>query len=162
MDYHNVPASQEIQVFKRRWLMLCLFVMYSMSNAFQWIQYSIIENIITKYYGVSPTWVEWTSMVYMISYMILIVPGSWALDKFGLKKCVVAGALGTCLGAWIKVFSTNQSAFLVTFAGQTVVAISQVFVLSVPARLAAVWFGTNEVSSACSIGVFGNQHTSAV
>jgi hypothetical protein len=34
---------------------------------------------------------------------------------------------------------------------------SQVFILSVPARLAAVWFGPNEVSSACSIGVFGNQ-----
>uniref|UniRef100_A0A0A9XGN9 Choline/ethanolamine transporter FLVCR1 n=1 Tax=Lygus hesperus TaxID=30085 RepID=A0A0A9XGN9_LYGHE len=150
-------VNKEIQVYKRRWLMLCLFVMYSMSNAFQWIQYSIIENIITKYYGVSPTWVEWTSMIYMISYMILIVPGSWALDKYGLKKCVVAGALGTCLGAWIKVFSTTQSGFPVTFAGQTVVAISQVFVLSVPARLAAVWFGTNEVSSACSIGVFGNQ-----
>lgn len=41
--------------------------------------------------------------------------------------------------------------------GQTVVACSQVFVLSVPARLAAVWFGPDQVSSACSIGVFGNQ-----
>lgn len=33
----------------------------------------------------------------------------------------------------------------------------QVFILSLPARLAAVWFGLDQVSSACSIGVFGNQ-----
>lgn len=45
----------------------------------------------------------------------------------------------------------------ITFTGQTVVALSQVFVLSVPVRLAAVWFGPNELGSACSIGVFGNQ-----
>lgn len=29
--------------------------------------------------------------------------------------------------------------------------------MSLPARVAAVWFGPNQVSSACSIGVFGNQ-----
>ena len=47
--------------------------------------------------------------------------------------------------------------FLITFLGQTVVAISQVFILSLPARVAAVWFGQKEVSTACSVGVFGNQ-----
>lgn len=67
------------------------------------------------------------------------------------------GALGTAGGSWIKVASASPDRFVVAFVGQTVVAVSQVFILSVPARLAAVWFGQNEVSSACSIGVFGNQ-----
>lgn len=31
------------------------------------------------------------------------------------------------------------------------------FVLSLPARIAAVWFGSGQVSFACSVGVFGNQ-----
>jgi hypothetical protein len=52
--------------------------------------------------------------------------------------------------------------FVVAFVGQTLVAVSQVFILSFPARLAAVWFGPNEVSSACSIGVFGNQVSASV
>jgi hypothetical protein len=47
--------------------------------------------------------------------------------------------------------------FYVAFIGQSIVAVSQVFILSLPAKLAAVWFGPNQVSSACSIGVFGNQ-----
>lgn len=29
--------------------------------------------------------------------------------------------------------------------------------MSLPARVAAVWFGPSQVSSACSLGVFGNQ-----
>lgn len=56
--------------------------------------------------------------------------------------------------------SASPDMFVVAFVGQTLVAMSQVFILSVPARLAAVWFGPNEVSSACSIGVFGNQVSS--
>merc|ERR1712071_149497 len=31
------------------------------------------------------------------------------------------------------------------------------FIMGVPPNVAAVWFGPEQVSSACSIGVFGNQ-----
>jgi len=47
--------------------------------------------------------------------------------------------------------------FYVSFIGQTVVATSQVFILNVPPRLAAIWFGPKQVSTATSLGVFGNQ-----
>lgn len=75
----------------------------------------------------------------------------------GLRVSALLGAFGTCAGAWIKTFSVSPDLFYVTFIGQSVVAVSQVFILSLPARVAAVWFGPNQVSSACSIGVFGNQ-----
>jgi hypothetical protein len=34
-----------------------------------------------RYYGISSTWVDWTSMIYMILYIPLVFPGSWILDK---------------------------------------------------------------------------------
>lgn len=46
--------------------------------------------------------------------------------------------------------------------GQTICAIAQSFTLSVPARLSALWFGPTEISTATSIGVFGNQLGSAI
>lgn len=155
----KVPVQQEAEckVYKRRWLILAIFVIYSTSNAMQWIQYSIIANVVMEYYGVSSTWVDWTSMIYMITYIPLIFPGSWILDRWGLRVACLIGATGTCLGAWIKVASVAPDRFWVAFTGQSVVACSQCFILSVPARLAAVWFGPDQVSSACSIGVFGNQ-----
>ncbi|XP_077265379.1 choline/ethanolamine transporter flvcr2a isoform X1 [Temnothorax americanus] len=153
----SMQPTQEIRVYTRRWQILILFVVYSASNSMQWIQYSIISNIVTKYYNVSDYTVDMTSMIYMITYIPLIFPASYLLDNFGLRWTVIIGAFGTAIGSWIKVFSIAPDRFWVTFVGQTVVAISQTCILSIPARLAAVWFGDNEVSRACGIGVFGNQ-----
>lgn len=62
--------------------MLILFVVYSASNSMQWIQYSIITNIVAKYYGVSMYMVDMTSMIYMITYIPLIFPASYLLNNF--------------------------------------------------------------------------------
>ena len=75
----------------------------------------------------------------------------------GLRLPILLGSFGTMLAAWIKVGSLSPDRFYVTFIGQTVAAVAQIFVLGIPAKLAAVWFGQDQVSSACAIGVFGNQ-----
>ncbi|XP_013188527.1 uncharacterized MFS-type transporter C09D4.1 isoform X2 [Amyelois transitella] len=144
-------------VYPIRWVVLFIFVFYSASNSMQWIQYSIIQDAVVKYYDVSSNTVYWTSMIFMITYIPLIFPGSFLLDRVGLRITTIIGAFGTCAGAWLKVFSVPQDMFWLGFLGQTVVAVSQVFILNVPPRLAAVWFGADQVSSACSVGVFGNQ-----
>ncbi|XP_045617581.1 choline/ethanolamine transporter flvcr2a isoform X2 [Procambarus clarkii] len=152
----TIPSGA-VRVYKIRWVILSLFVVYSMSNAFQWIQYSIINNIIVRYYGVSSTMVDWLSMIYMVTYIPLIFPASWYLEKKGLRRAVLIGSCGTMLGSWVKVGSVSPDRFWVTFLGQCITAVSQIFILGIPSRLAAVWFGPNQVSTACAIGVFGNQ-----
>ena len=74
-------AEDSCRTYKIRWLILFLFVLYSTSNAFQWIQYAIINDIIVKYYDVKPVWVDWTSMIYMIVYIPLIFPATYLLQK---------------------------------------------------------------------------------
>ncbi|KYQ47928.1 putative MFS-type transporter C09D4.1, partial [Trachymyrmex zeteki] len=111
----------EIKVYKKRWLILTLFVVYSASNAMQWIEYSIITNIVAKYYNVSDYVVDMTSMIYMITYIPLIFPASYLLDNFGLRWTVIVGALGTTIGSWLKVFSVAPDRFWITFCGQTVI-----------------------------------------
>lgn len=67
------------------------------------------------------------------------------------------GIIGTCAGSWIKVAAVHHDRFWLAFLGQAVVAFHNIFVISIPASLAATWFGPSEIASACSIGVFGNQ-----
>uniref|UniRef100_T1IXB3 Major facilitator superfamily (MFS) profile domain-containing protein n=1 Tax=Strigamia maritima TaxID=126957 RepID=T1IXB3_STRMM len=153
----NVADPMVIRTTKWRWFMLFLFVLYTMANAFPWVHYSILANIVTNYYGVSINAINWTGIIYFVTYIPFIFPAMWLLSKAGLRVILLIGSLGTALGAWIKCGSVAPDRFIVTMVGQTIVAASQVFVLSIPPRLAAVWFGPKEVSTACAIGVLGNQ-----
>ncbi|CAG0912241.1 unnamed protein product [Notodromas monacha] len=152
-----VPGQKDYRLYRMRFVTLAIFCMFSMSNAFQWIEFVIIENIVAEYYGVSHFAVEWTSMIYMVSYIPLIFPGAWFLEKYGLRIAMIIGAAGTAAGSWLKLLGTDPSSFIWAFAGQTLVAWSQVFVLGIPPHLAAHWFGPQELSTATAVGVFGNQ-----
>ena len=70
----------ELTTYKKRWVILLLFVLYSSSNAFQWTQLVIITNILENYYKVAAVAVSWTSLVFMVTYIPLIFPASWLLQ----------------------------------------------------------------------------------
>ncbi|KAJ8396875.1 hypothetical protein AAFF_G00011980 [Aldrovandia affinis] len=110
-----------------------------------------------KFYNVDSFAIDWMSMIYMLTYIPLIFPVTWLLDKKGLRVVALVAASMNCLGAWIKVGSSRPELFAVTMFGQFTCSFAQVFILGIPSRLASVWFGSDEVSTACSIGVFGNQ-----
>ena len=160
---HRSPSSivkdtdPEYVIYKERWLYLLLFVLYSASNSFNWVQLTIIADTVEKYYDVSTLAVTWTAMLYYLPYILLIFPATWYLQNKGLRPSLIVGALGNCLGCWIKVFGTKQSGFPIVFVGQAVTAMSEVFILGIPSELAATWFPRTQVSLACAIGVFGNQ-----
>ncbi|XP_054443596.1 heme transporter FLVCR1 [Pteronotus mesoamericanus] len=146
----------------RRFVVLLIFSLYSLVNAFQWIQYSIISNVFEGFYGVSSLHIDWLSMVYMLTYVPLIFPATWLLDTRGLRLTAMLGSGLNCLGAWIKCGSVQQHLFWVTMLGQSLCSVAQVFILGLPSRIASVWFGPKEVSTACATAVLGNQLGAAV
>ncbi|OON14883.1 hypothetical protein X801_09321, partial [Opisthorchis viverrini] len=117
--------------------------------------------------------VDWLSMVYLLAYIPLIVPVTWLQDRYGLRASVTAAAFVNAIGGWLKCVAVylaadpeklegstpsvaELSGFPVLMLSQTLDAIAQVFILGVPAQLAATWFGDREVSTATSIGVLAN------
>lgn len=147
----------ETRVYARRFAVLAVFSLYSLVNAFQWIQYSIITNVFTQYYGVTNDKVDWLSIVYMVAYVPLIFPATWLLDRKGLRLTALLGAGLNCAGAWLKCASVNPQLFAVTVTAQVICSVAQVFILGLPSRVASVWFGPREVSTACATAVLGNQ-----
>ncbi|KAM7054890.1 choline/ethanolamine transporter FLVCR1 isoform 1-T1 [Molossus nigricans] len=146
----------------RRFVVLLIFSLYSLVNAFQWIQYSIISNVFEGFYGVSSVHIDWLSMVYMLAYVPLIFPATWLLDTRGLRLTALLGSGLNCLGAWVKCGSVQQHLFWVTMLGQCLCSVAQVFILGLPSHIASVWFGPKEVSTACATAVLGNQLGTAV
>uniref|UniRef100_A0A667YJ13 Choline/ethanolamine transporter FLVCR1 n=1 Tax=Myripristis murdjan TaxID=586833 RepID=A0A667YJ13_9TELE len=152
----------ETKLYCRRFAVLTVFSLCSMVNAFQWIQYSIIANVITHYYGISNDQVNWLSIVYMVAYVPLIFPATWLLDWKGLRLTALLGAGLNCAGAWLKCASVSPELFGVTLTAQIICSVAQVFILGLPSRVASVWFGPREVSTACATAVLGNQLGTAI
>lgn len=147
----------EIKLYPSRWLMLFVFSAVSASNASMWIQYGIISNIFMRFYGIDSLAVDWLAMIYLLTYIPLILPVLWLLTSRGVRDVVLVGAAFNCIGAWIKVGSAAPDMFPAAVFGQFVCSVATVFVLGIPSYLASVWFGEKEVSTACSVGVLGNQ-----
>lgn len=153
----NADKKPSIRLYKKRWVIVCLFSSYSLCNSYQWIQYGIINNIFMKFYGVDTFTIDWMSMIYMLTYIPFIFPVTWLLDKKGLRIVALIATAMNCVGTWVKVASARPDLFAVTFLGQFCSSFAQVFILGMPSKIASVWFSSEEVSTACSIGVFGNQ-----
>ncbi|KAM3930094.1 choline/ethanolamine transporter FLVCR1 [Leptodactylus fuscus] len=152
----------ETRLFPRRFAVLAVFSLYSLVNAFQWIQYSILASIFKDFYQVSNQDIDWLSVVYMVAYIPLIFPATWLLDTRGLRLTALLGSGLNCLGAWIKCASARPDLFPVTMFAQVVCSVAQVFILGLPSRVASVWFGPKEVSTACATAVLGNQLGTAI
>lgn len=113
--------------------------------------------------------IAWLSMLYMLSYIPMIVPVTWLLGKRGLRVSILLGAALNAIGAWIKCISVELAgpvqtsdqfaaySFGVLILGQVICSISQVFLLGMPSHISATWFGQHELAMATAIGVFGNQ-----
>lgn len=156
-DHAELIPIANTKLYHRRWAMLFLFSAISASNAFMWLQYGIISNIFMRFYNIDSLAIDWLAMIYLLTYIPLILPVLWLLEKRGIREVVLVGSAFNCIGAWIKIGSAGPNLFPVTFLGQFVCSIATVFVLGIPSYLASVWFGEKEVSTACSIGVWGNQ-----
>lgn len=77
----TLSKLESFKLYRRRWFILFLYVMYATSSAMQWVEYCIITNIITKYYNVSARAVDWTSLITMVTYPPLLVPATYIIDK---------------------------------------------------------------------------------
>ncbi|XP_058021350.1 heme transporter FLVCR1 isoform X2 [Ahaetulla prasina] len=158
----TVEVKLTPRLSKRRLVVLAVFSCYSLVNAFQWIQYSILTSVFTRYYNVSSSEIDWLSISYMVAYVPLIFPATWLLDTHGLRLTAWLGSGLNCLGAWIKCTSVQPNLYLVTLLAQIVCSVAQVFILGLPSRIASVWFGPKEVSTACAVAVLGNQLGTAI
>lgn len=70
-----------IKTTGKRWLILIIYVLYATLSSLQWIQYSIIANLVMEYYQISAVAVDWTSLIYMLMWPIMVFPASYIIDK---------------------------------------------------------------------------------
>lgn len=131
-------------------MMLVVYMFMVAVNQLLWITFAPITGEATKYYGVSDLRIGILSMCFMIVYIIVSIPASWIIDRFGIRIGVGIGAVFTGVFGLVRGFAgTDYNLLLMAQIG---IAIGQPFILNAITKLAARWFPLEERATAAGLG----------
>ena len=83
------------KVYGYRWIMLSAYMFIAAVNQLMWITFAPITSDATRYYGVSDLKIGILSMCFMIVYIVVSIPASWVIDKYGIRIGVGIGTVFT-------------------------------------------------------------------
>jgi len=138
------------KVYRFRWTILSIYMFLIAVNQMLWITFAPITSDATKYYGVSDLWIGILSMCFMIVYVVVSIPASWIIDKYGIRVGVGIGAAFTGIFGLLRGFVTTD--FTLLLIAQVGIAIGQPFVLNAITKFAARWFPIAERATAAGLG----------
>ncbi len=137
-------------MYGTRWIMLSVYMLMVAVNQLLWITFAPITGDATKYFGVSDLQIGILSMCFMIVYIVVSIPASWTIDKYGIRIGIGIGAVFTGVFGLLRGFAgTDYNLLLLSQIG---IAIGQPFILNAITKLAARWFPMKERATATGLG----------
>ena len=76
-------AEAEFRRYRYRWVVLAVFMFVNLTIQVLWAGYSAITGPAAEFYGVSDLAIGLLAMVFMIAFIPLSLPVSWAIDTYG-------------------------------------------------------------------------------
>jgi MFS family permease len=130
--------DKKFQVYGYRWVVLAVFMFINLTIQMLWIGYAPITGPAAKFYGVSDLQIGLFAMTFMIAYIPLSLPVSWAIDTYGFRLAVSFGAiLMGVFGILRGLAGTNYNLVLWGTIG---LAVAQPFLLNAWTKVPANWF----------------------
>lgn len=114
-----------------------------------WLTLAPVSSLAEAYYHVSSMKISLFTSSYMIMYIILTLPASFIIDKFGFRPALIIGSLLTAVfGSLRAVFADN---FTLVILLQYIIAAGQPFLLNISTKVPSNWFPITERSIAAGI-----------
>jgi sugar phosphate permease len=130
--------------------MLLAFMSVVAINQLLWITFAPITGAAARYYGVSDLSIGLLSMIFMIVYIVISIPASWAIDTYGIRVAVgIGAALTGIFGLMRGLVAPDYTLVLISQIG---IAIGQPFILNAVTTVAARWFPLQERATAAGLG----------
>jgi MFS family permease len=114
-----------------------------------WIGYAPITNDAAKYYGVSELAIGMLAMSFMIAFVPLSMPASWAIDALGFRKAVNVGAALMLVCGPLRGLAGKS--YPLALAATVGLAIAQPFLLNAWTKVPAQWFLVSERATAVGV-----------
>jgi sugar phosphate permease len=140
----------DFKVYGYRWVVLLVFMFVVAINQLLWITFAPITSNAATYYGVSDLSIGLLSMSFMIVYIAISIPASWAIDTYGIRIAVGIGAAITGIFGLLRGILAPDYTFVLI--AQIGIAIGQPFILNAITSVAARWFPAQERATAAGLG----------
>jgi sugar phosphate permease len=132
-----------------RWVILGVFALLNMVVQLHWLALAPVTSDAAAFYGVDEASIGFLSMLFMLVYVFVGMPASFAIERLGLRMGVGLGA--ALLGVFGLVKGIYGSDYTMVCVGQVGIAVAQPFVLNAYTRLGAKWFPIHERATATGI-----------
>ena len=146
--------DKSFRLYPYRWVVLAVFMFINLTIQVLWISYAPITGVAAAFYNVSDLKIGLLAMVYMIAFIPLSIPVSWAIDTWGFRLTVSIGAvlMGT-FGVIRGLAGADYSMVLISTIG---IAIAQPFLLNAWTKVPAQWFSIEERATAVGLVTLSN------
>jgi sugar phosphate permease len=138
------------KVYGYRWIVLLTFMFVVVVNQLLWITFAPITGSAATYYGVSDLSIGLLSMSFMIVYIVISIPASWAIDTYGIRIGVGIGAALTGIFGLLRGLVAGD--YTLVLVSQIGIAVGQPFILNAMTKVAARWFPIQERATASGLG----------
>jgi MFS family permease len=147
-------AEKSYRLYAYRWVVLAVFMLINLTIQILWISYAPITGLAAKFYGVTDLNIGLLAMVYMMAFIPLSIPVSWAIDTYGFRRTVSIGAvLMGIFGVVRGLAGADYSLVLICTIG---IAIAQPFLLNAWTKVPAQWFSIEERATAVGLVTLSN------
>ena len=140
----------DFKIYGYRWVVLVAFMFVISINQLLWITFAPITSSAVTFYGVSDLSIGLLSMCFMIVYIVVSIPASWVIDKYGIKVAVGIGV--TLTGIFGMLRGLLAADYTLVLLAQIGIAIGQPFILNAVTTVAARWFPIHERATATGLG----------
>jgi len=143
-------GKSNFKVYAYRWVVLLAFMTIVAVNQMLWITFAPITGSAAKFYGVSDLSIGLLSMIFMIVYVAVSIPASWAIDTWGIRIAVGIGAVLTGVFGLLRGLTAKDYTWVLV--SQIGIAVGQPFLLNACTKVAARWFPIEERATASGLG----------
>ncbi|XP_060078842.1 solute carrier family 49 member 4 homolog [Ylistrum balloti] len=149
--------GEETQVYKRRWYILFVYCLLTLTQAMLWNTWGPIAASSHKAFGWSDGDTALLTDLGPIAFLLVVFLFSWIVDEKGLRWACVLTALVMMLGAGVRCI-TDKSPYVKITAGigQFLNGIGTPVSMGVPPVLSAAWFPANQRTLSTAIATVAN------
>jgi len=146
--------EKTFRLYPYRWVVLAVFMFINLTIQVLWISYAPITGVAAAFYNVSDLKIGLLAMVYMIAFIPLSIPVSWAIDTWGFRLTVSIGAI--LMGVFGVVRGLVGADYTMVLISTIGIAIAQPFLLNAWTKVPAQWFSIEERATAVGLVTLSN------